>query len=91
MLSNKQGLNSKAAHSHEHKKEAMDYYSKLMKFIYHVFKYIYIAVFFYVTPWIIIIVPYILEKRVKIALSSENDAKTAEAFPDHFLKDGDEH
>jgi len=56
---------------------------KFMNFIYKFFKYIYIAIFFYVTPWIVICVPYIMEKIVKIALATESDKKTA-----NTLKEG---
>ena len=39
------------------------------KVLYKLMKYIYVAVFFYVTPWVTITVPYVLEKSQNIAIS----------------------
>ena len=40
-----------------------------MKGTYRFNKFIYVALFFYVIPWIVIIVPWIMDKTVRIAVA----------------------
>ena len=51
-----------------------------MRVFYRLFKYLYIVIFFYVTPWIVITVPFILETGQNVKIQEQVVLKEKETI-----------